>query len=100
MIDQWSKRLLRIQWSDGGNLDVSVTEHAGCERNCSTAGKYRRDNQQGGGLEAITKTKLKQMNFAATSWVEESKWTGDYQLAAVEIAGKNFSVMSFIDNVF
>jgi len=62
--------------------------------------KYRRDNQQGGGLEAITKTKVKQMNYAAESWVEESKWQGQYQLAAVEIAGKGFSVMSFIDNVF
>jgi putative endonuclease len=62
--------------------------------------KYRRNDDQGGGLEAITPTKLRQMRYAATSWLEESKWRGESQLSAVEIAAPNFTVMSFIDNVF
>lgn len=62
--------------------------------------KYRRDHLQGGGLDAITDAKLKQMKRGAQTWVEESKWTGEYNLAAVEIAGKDFVVMSFIDNVY
>ena len=62
--------------------------------------KYRRDYEQGGGLEAITATKLKQMQYAAQIWVEETEWTGNYQLAAVEIAGKEFAVMSFVDSVY
>lgn len=61
--------------------------------------KYRRNDDQGGGLEAITPTKLKQMRFAAESWVDEYKWHGPYQLAAVELAGDKFTVMSFIENV-
>ncbi len=62
--------------------------------------KYRKDLLQGGGLEAITEAKLKQMRRGAQTWVEESKWTGQYHLAAVEIAGKDFTVMNFIDNVY
>ena len=62
--------------------------------------KYRRDDQQGGGLDAITAAKVKQMRLGASTWVEESKWRGEHRLAAVEIAGSTFAVMSFIDNVF
>jgi putative endonuclease len=62
--------------------------------------KYRRNDDQGGGLEAITSSKLKHMQRAAQGWVEETKWTGQYQLSAVEIAGTNYAVMSFIDNVY
>ncbi len=62
--------------------------------------KYRRDYEQGGGLEAITATKLKQMQYAAQMWVEETEWSGSYQLSGIEIAGKEFAVMSFMDNVY
>ncbi len=62
--------------------------------------KYRFNDDQGGGLEAITTSKLKKMNFAADIWVQETKWQGEYSLAAVEIAGDNYSVMHFIDNVY
>lgn len=61
--------------------------------------KYRATDKQGGGLEYITPTKLKQMHYAAETWVEESKWSGAYQLAAIEIAGPEFTIMNFIDNV-
>jgi putative endonuclease len=62
--------------------------------------KYRRNDEQGGGLEAITPTKLKRMRYAAMSWREESEYFGESQLAAVEIAPPNYTVLSFIDNVF
>ncbi len=62
--------------------------------------KYRFDDAQGGGLEAITPTKLKQMQRAAWTWVAETKWPGEYVLSAVEIAGSGFTIMGFIENVF
>lgn len=62
--------------------------------------KYRANDSQGGGLEAITATKLRHMQRAAESWTEETKWRGPLQLAAVELAGPEFAVMSFIDNVY
>lgn len=62
--------------------------------------KYRRGNDQGGGLEAITPTKLKQMRYAATSWLVETKWRGPSQLAAIELTGPDFTVLSFLDDIF
>lgn len=61
--------------------------------------KYRRTDDQGSGLEAITASKLRQMIYAAETWVEEYKWHGPYQLAAIELAGPDYSVLGFIDNV-
>ena len=62
--------------------------------------KYRFDDGQGGGLEAITSAKLKQMQRAAWTWVSEYKWRGEYVLSAMEIAGPGFTVLSFVENVF
>jgi len=62
--------------------------------------KYRRNYEPAGGLEAITATKLKQMTYAAEVWVDEVKWNGPFQLAAIELAGADFAVMSFVDNVY
>lgn len=62
--------------------------------------KYRRTDEQGGGLEAVTATKLRQMRYAAEVWVEETKWRGEYVLSAIELAGPTFAVLGFIDNVF
>jgi len=62
--------------------------------------KYRFGDGQGGGLEAITPAKLKQMRRAAWLWVDESKWPGKYVLSAVELAGSDFAVLSFIEDVF
>jgi putative endonuclease len=61
--------------------------------------KYRKNNNQGSGLEYITATKLKQMRYAAESWVDESKYTGEYQLAAIEVAGPEFAIEHFIEDV-
>lgn len=62
--------------------------------------KHRFNDEQGGGLEAITPTKLKKMRYAAATWREESKWRGESQLAAIETAGRGFTILSFLDNVF
>lgn len=62
--------------------------------------KYRRADEQGSGLEAITKSKLKRMQRASWTWVDENKYKGEYMLSAVELAGDDFTVMAFIENVF
>lgn len=62
--------------------------------------KYRHSHDQGGGLEAITQTKLKRMRYAAMAWREESKYYGQSQLAAIELSDPDFTVIGFIDNVF
>ncbi len=62
--------------------------------------KYRFGDAQGGGLEAITPAKLKRMQRAAWTWVDEYKWRGEYMLSAIELAGRQFTVLSFVENVF
>lgn len=62
--------------------------------------KYRFADEQGSGLDAITTTKLKQMQRAAWLWVDETKWRGEYVLSAVEITGPQFTILGFIENVF
>lgn len=62
--------------------------------------KYRFNDDQGGGLEAITPTKLQRMRRAAWLWVEENEYPGEYVLSALELAGPDFTVMSFLDNVY
>lgn len=62
--------------------------------------KYRVDYEQGGGLDAITASKLRKMRRGAETWVNESKWNGEYALAAIEIAGTDYMVMNFIDNAY
>lgn len=62
--------------------------------------KYRFADGQGSGLDAITATKLRQMQRAAWTWVAESKWRGEYVLSAVEVTGPDFTILSFVENVF
>ena len=62
--------------------------------------KYRVRDDQGSGLDAITSTKLKQMRRAAWLYVDETKWHGEYLLSAIELGGRNFAVLSFVENVF
>lgn len=61
--------------------------------------KYRRTNNQGSGLEYITPKKFQQMQFAAEAWVHLTRWTGEYQLAAVEVSGAQFAVTNFIEGI-
>lgn len=61
--------------------------------------KYRATNDQGGGFEAITTSKLNRMRRGAQTWVEEEKWQGEYLLSAVEVGGRDFTIMGFIEGV-
>lgn len=58
--------------------------------------KYRASDSWGGGLEYITPNKLQQMSFAAEVWVSTNQWQHDYQLAAIEVSGNDFTVTKFL----
>lgn len=47
--------------------------------------KFRKNDKQGSGLEYITKKKLRQMIFAARTWVNENNWEGNYQIDALSV---------------
>lgn len=61
--------------------------------------KYRKNDNQGSGLDYITGSKLQHMQRGAYYWVSETKYTGEFQLAAIEVAGPEFTIEHFIDNV-
>ncbi len=58
--------------------------------------KYRKSAAFGSGLDYITPKKLEQMKFAAEMWINNHNWTGDYQLAAIELTGPAFKVTNFL----
>jgi Holliday junction resolvase-like predicted endonuclease len=62
--------------------------------------KYRTSSSQGTGVDYITPKKLNQMKFAAECWVNEYKWQGDYELAAIEVSGENFKITNFLESIF
>lgn len=59
---------------------------------CFCEVKYRRTARQGNGLDYITPQKLRQMRFAAQSWVHAHGWRRDFQLAAIEVSGTDYRV--------
>jgi ribonuclease HII len=55
--------------------------------------KHRRSGEQGGGIEAITKTKLRQMRFAANVYIGRHRLDGkDARLAVITSAGDTFEI--------
>ncbi len=59
--------------------------------------KYRHTNAWGDGLDAITKTKLKQMNFAAQNWLASNNYKGNAQLLAVSVSGEPPKIEEIIE---
>lgn len=77
-------------------IDV-IAERDGVVYFCEV--KYRVTSKQGYGLDYITPKKLKQMHFAAESWVHAYGHQGDFQLCAVEVSGKNFSITAVVKDL-
>ncbi len=61
--------------------------------------KYRKSQAWGSGLEYITKSKIKQMNFAAEVWIGQNNWDGDCSLAAIEVEGEDYQITSFLTDL-
>jgi uncharacterized protein (TIGR00252 family) len=61
--------------------------------------KYRASARQGNGLDYITPKKLRQMHFAAESWVHRYNWRGEYQLCAIEVSGPQFRITAVIKDL-
>lgn len=60
--------------------------------------KYRQGSSQGLGLDYITPKKLQQMNFAASCWVQENNYDGDYELSAIEMSA-DYKINNFIPEI-
>ncbi len=60
--------------------------------------KYRGSSTQGGGIAAITPTKLKQMNRAVRFWFQKYG-DSNAKLSCIEVTGTDFEVTSFVEQV-
>ena len=61
--------------------------------------KYRKNNAQGRGLEYITASKQKQMDFAARMWAATNNWQGDITLGAIEVSGPSYDITEFLESI-
>lgn len=60
--------------------------------------KYRKNHNQGGGIAAITPTKLKHMERAASLWMQRYG-DRDSRLSVIEVTGENYKVTQFLEQV-
>lgn len=61
--------------------------------------KYRTTARQGAGLDYITRSKQRQMHFAAELWSAKAKWRGESRLSAAQISGPYFTVTEWLPNI-
>jgi uncharacterized protein (TIGR00252 family) len=61
--------------------------------------KYRETDAYGSGLTYITPTKQRQMRFAAELWLAQHHYQGDYDLAAIEVSGRGYTMTAFIESI-
>lgn len=59
--------------------------------------KYRSSEFQGDGFEYVTAAKQKQMQFAASLWIQENNYDGDYQLMAASVSGDNCENIQIVE---
>lgn len=60
--------------------------------------KYRKSASQGSGLEYITRSKLKQMEFAAQMWISNHDKFDEYVLSAAEVSGPDYKI-EFLEEI-
>ena len=89
-------KILERNWRlKAGEIDI-IAERDGVVHFVEV--KYRKNQNQGGGIAAITPTKLKHMERAARLWMQRF---GDREarLSVVEVTGENFEVTQFLEQV-
>lgn len=60
--------------------------------------KYRKNHSQGGGMAAITPTKLKHMERAARLWMQRNG-DRDSRLSVIEVTGLKYEITQFLEQV-
>lgn len=61
--------------------------------------KYRQSTNSGDGLDYITPVKLRQMQRAARSWIQQNDWCGNMSIAAIAVSGPIYQITAFIPSI-
>jgi putative endonuclease len=83
----------RNRWCE---IDI-VAEKDGCLHFVEV--KFRDHDSQGSGLEYITAAKLRRMRFAAEFYDTERSWSGDMNLAAIEVTSPDNAIAGFVPSI-
>lgn len=59
--------------------------------------KYRSSPKQGTGMEYVTPAKLRQMRYAAETWISENEWKGECSLSVISIDGEQITFIDQLD---
>ncbi|MEO8105074.1 MAG: YraN family protein [Candidatus Saccharibacteria bacterium] len=60
---------------------------------------YQRNDSQTEALDFMTDSQLRQRRDAAATWADENKWLRQCRWSVIEVVGKDFVIMHFIENV-
>jgi len=91
-------KILAINWRHP-RAEIDIVAQKGDGLVLLVEVKYRKNASQGSGFEYITARKLSQMHFAAELWAASNRYNGEYALAAIELAGDNYDVANFIEDL-
>lgn len=47
----------------------------------------------------VTNSWLNRLREAAAAWIEDNKWQGTYHFSSIEIAGQQYSIMGFSEDI-
>jgi putative endonuclease len=61
--------------------------------------KYKAHDSESSTVEALTTTQLLQLQKAAWTWVDETKWNDKYIISSIEVAGPDYVILSFTENI-
>src|SRR3990167_4642656 len=59
--------------------------------------KYRGTPAQGSGFEYIGPKKLSQLKFAASIWVQNCVWEGDFRIMGAAVTGMDFGAIELVE---
>jgi Holliday junction resolvase-like predicted endonuclease len=61
--------------------------------------KYYANLNEPNFIDPLTQSKVDRYNTSAEAWTNESKYSGKFTFASIELAGPNFTVLSFNENL-
>lgn len=92
-------KIVALNWRrPQAEIDIIAHKHGDPVR-CIEV-KYRQTTDQGSGLDYITPSKIRQMEFAAKLWANENRYSGEYTLAAMELSGPDYEITEFIEELW
>lgn len=92
-------KIIAINWRDR-RAEIDIVARRGQEPLRFIEVKYRETAAQGRGFDYITQTKLRRMAFAAELYAAKTHYAGEYTLAAIELSGAQYTVDTFVADVF